>query len=183
MKFFRVTTAVLAALLCLPLYGCHSSSGETSSPSQSPGSQALPSEDEISGFQTDPSSGLTGPVLFTNSGAVRVSYTGNVSSAVYVTSPSQLPACEALQKYDDAYFQDHGLILVYESVSGGSTEVGIQSIDIDGSEARITLFHQTPEETGTTVMTTWLLWAEVDAGLDCRWTVVNPALKTDHATS
>lgn len=111
-------------------------------------------------------------------GCVRVAYNGNVSSVRYITSADQLPDHEALAAYDEAYFETKALVLVKESVSSGSVKVGIASID-DGV---VTLSHELPGDAGTADMATWLLWAEVDAGLDFDWSVANPALESEAVT-
>lgn len=87
-----------------------------------------------------------------------------------------------MSAYDDAFFKDHALVLVQESVSSGSVEVGIESVSLKADHtAVVTLTHQGPGEgqVGTADMATWLLWAEVDTGLeDYQWTVANPALES-----
>lgn len=110
-----------------------------------------------------------------NQGKLRIPYTVNRSSVQYVTNADQLPDYAELAGYDDAYFQDHALLLVVETVSSGSAQVGIQSINIEGSTAAVTLSHEM-QGTGTTDMATWLLWAEVEPGLNFQWSVSNPAL-------
>ena len=113
---------------------------------------------------------------------LRLTYNGNVSSALYVTSAAQLPDYPELSAYDDAFFKDHALVLVQESVSSGSVEVGIESVSLKADHtAVVALTHQGPGEgqVGTADMATWLLWAEVDTGLgDYQWTVANPALES-----
>ena len=113
---------------------------------------------------------------------LRLTYNGNVSSALYVTSAAQLPDYPELSAYDDAFFKDHALVLVQESVSSGSVEVGIESVSLKADHtAVVALTHQGPGEgqVGTADMATWLLWTEVDTGLeDYQWTVANPALES-----
>lgn len=113
----------------------------------------------------------TGPMGQT--GCVRVGYSGNVSSVRYVTSAEQLPDNDALAAYDEAYFETKALVVVMETVSSGSIRVGIESIE----NGVVTLSHEMPGQVGTADMATWLLWAEVDAGLDCTWSVANPAVE------
>lgn len=116
-----------------------------------------------------------------NVGKMRLTYTGNRSGVVYVTAASQLPNYSELAGYDDAYFEDHALVLVTETVSSGSVDVGIAAVHVDGQTATVTLYHEAPEpgRSNTTDMATWLLWAEVEPGLEgCAWTVANPALKS-----
>lgn len=114
-------------------------------------------------------------------GKLRITYTGNRSGAVYVTDASQLPEYSELAGYDDAYFEDHALVLVTETVTSGSVDVGIAAVHVDGQMAAVTLYHEEPEpgRVNTTDMATWLLWAEVEPGLEgCTWTVANPALRS-----
>lgn len=119
-----------------------------------------------------------GEVELAGTGCVRVEYSGNVSSVRYITSVDQLPTHEALAAYDAAYFENKALVIVYESVNSGSIRVDIASID----NGVVTLSHEMPGELGTADMATWMLWAEVDAGLACEWKVANPALKSDAVT-
>lgn len=105
-------------------------------------------------------------------GCVRVQYSQNVSSVRYITSVEALPDNEALAAYDAAYFEKNALVVVMETVSSGSVNVGIASIE----NGVVTLSHELPGDVGTADMATWLLWAEVEAGLDYTWSVANPAL-------
>ena len=111
-------------------------------------------------------------------GKERLTYEGVESAVRYVTSPDQLPDCEALEKYDEAYFADHALILVTQSVSSGSVEVSIQAIQKTETGYGVVLSYGEPgkDQVGTTDMATWLLWAEVEKGLEGTWEIVNPAL-------
>ena len=63
-----------------------------------------------------------------------------------------------------------------------TVEVGIESVSLKADHAAVvTLTHQGPGEgqVGTADMATWLLWTEVDTGLeDYQWTVANPALES-----
>lgn len=111
-------------------------------------------------------------------GCVRVEYTGNVSSVRYITGVDQLPDHEALAAYDAAYFEDKALVLVRETVTSGSVRVGIAAIE-DGV---VTLSHEMSGEMGTADMATWLLWAEVEQGLDWDWSVANPAVEPNTHT-
>ncbi|MBQ8236724.1 MAG: hypothetical protein IJZ39_01045 [Oscillospiraceae bacterium] len=111
-------------------------------------------------------------------GCVRVAYNGAISSVRYITSVEQLPDHEALAAYDEAYFADKALIVVYETVGSGSVRVGIESIE----NGVVTLSHELPGDAGTADMATWLLWAEVDTGLDDTWSVANPAVEPNTST-
>lgn len=167
MKIKSIFALLLAIGLCLSLLGCSNSDlPENTGPSaDSEPERTIPPE-----LQTS--------VEIQKQGKVQVSYTINLSSVKYITSASALPDHEVLADYDDAWFADHALVLVYETVSSGSVDVSIASIQISDSAASVILSH-TPAGTGTTVMTTWLLWAEVDAGLSYDWSVSNPALESN----
>lgn len=114
-----------------------------------------------------------------HTGKVRIPYNGNRSSIVYVTSAASLPDYEGLKSYDDTYFQEHALVLIVETVNSGSIDVDILSVDMDDSTATVTLSHTRSSSVGTADMATWLIWVEVDSGLDYQWTIANPALKSD----
>lgn len=117
-------------------------------------------------------------VTLDGTGCVRIPYQGNVSSVRYVTSVEELPDNEALAAYDEAFFEAKALVVVKESVSSGSVQVGIASIE----NGVVTLSHEMPGDAGTADMATWLLWAEVEKDLDCSWSVANPALESDTVT-
>lgn len=175
-----------AAILCAAAAGCakretdvpHDPSPVVTDPDEGePGSGVVrPGEDSVNAAGE--------PVKIDDVGKVRISYTGNRSSVVYVTSASQLPDQEELKKYDDAYFEEHALVLVTETMTSGSVEVGIASVNVSGGVGTVTLYHGEPEQGtyNTSDMATWLLWAEVEPGLDCRWVVANPAVEPDTQT-
>lgn len=125
------------------------------------------------------------PVSQEVQGKARLTYEGNESSVRYVTSPDQLPDCEALQKYDNAYFETHALVLVTQSVSSGSLEVSIKAIKKTEGGYGVVLSYGEPgkDQVGTTDMATWLLWAEVEQGQDGTWEIVNPALTPEEEKS
>lgn len=148
-----------------------SSGGETTAPVTSDPTEAT---DDIT--VTKP---VDAPVTMGQTGKLRIAYTGNRSGVLYITDPSQLPDYPELAGYDEAYFQEHGLLLVTETVTSGSTNVAIQSIVVENGVAIVTLDHKLPTGVGTTDMASWLLWVEVDAGLDLTWVLSNPALRPD----
>ena len=119
-------------------------------------------------------------VTMGQTGKLRIAYTGNRSGVRYVTDPSQLPDYPELAGYDEAFFREHGLLLVTETVTSGSVGVDILSIVVENGMAVVTLDHQIPSGLGTADMATWLMWVEVDAGLDLTWVLANPALKPDN---
>ncbi len=157
-------------LFCLLLAAC-SSDGPA-------GESSKPAETETGATMTTPTRGpadLGKTVKFELGGQCQVEYTVNMSAVHYIDSPDKLPRQEGLEKYDAAWFREHALLLVYETVRNSSMEVGIERIDLEEGCAGITLTHGPGENPGTTMMTTWLLWAEVERGLDYSWTVLNPA--------
>lgn len=113
-------------------------------------------------------------VVLGTTGAVRVTYTNPISSVRYITSAAELPDEPALAGYDDAYFAEHALLVVMETVNSGSAAVSIESVEA----GVVTLSHQNSGDVGTTVMTTWLLWAEVESGLAYSWSVANSAVES-----
>ena len=174
--------------ICLLLTGCRSSGETTATPTETGATETtetisitlLPSDAvEV----TIPKDGLQEPdrmlTEVETSGSLRITYTGNISSVRYVTSAAQLPAYPELQEYDEAYFREHALLVVTETVSSGSTMVGIQGIRMEGETGYVTLLHELSGDVATTVMTTWLIWAEVDRDLPETWIVENPALPSD----
>lgn len=168
MKRSMCAALVLAVLLC----GCESaalSAGET------PEQTETVTETEAAAV-TLPRPGFEDESQHLDrTGRERVSYTGNVSSVVYVTNAAHLPDYEALQGYDEAYFADRALLVVLETVNSGSVTVDIESVE----NGVVTLSHAMSGDAGTADMATWLLWTEVEQGLDCTWSVANPALESD----
>lgn len=171
---------------CLLLAGC---SGPTASVS------AAPAESDAAGSSQPEGTPGVGEVIGgadfapapgdavddSAQGKARITYNGNESTVRYVTSVSELPAYQELEQYDDAFFQDHGLVVVTESVSSGSIDVDIDSIRDTDLGHSVVLYHSAPadDQAGTNDMVTWLLWAEVEPDLEGSWTVANPALTSD----
>jgi hypothetical protein len=114
-----------------------------------------------------------------NTGKRRVTYTVKISSVHYYTAPTQLPNYPELACYDEEWFRDHALVVVFETVSSGSLTVDIQKINVQNGAASVELTHNDQGGIGTADMTTWLLWAEVERGLHYTWTVMNPAMDSD----
>ena len=119
------------------------------------------------------------PISIYETGKTRITYTQNISNVRYITSASMVPDYEGLEGYDETYFETRALVVVTETVSSGSVQVGIEAITVDGTNAFVTLSHEMSGDAGTADMATWILWAEVDLGLDCQWTVVNAALESE----
>lgn len=193
---------VCISVLCLVCAGCGNQKTEGASesddgkvPSVSDESTETPKDDsdaaisdsgeeDDSGTADSDSEEKEEEIAVKNEGKKRITYTGNRSSVIYVTSASALPDYEELKQYDEDYFKDHALLLVTETVNSGSIDVGIQSVFVKGSVGTVTLSHEAPDLNDaavTTDMATWLMWTEVEQGLDCQWKVANPALKSDMA--
>lgn len=174
---------LLLSLLLL-LTGCRSAGPARSDAANQPSESETTQATEPS-WDTGPSQDTTvirpadAPVTMGQTGKLRIAYTGNRSGIRYITDPSQLPDYPELAGYDEAYFQERGLLLVTETVTSGSVNVQVQSIVVENGVAIVTLDHKLPTGLGTTDMATWLLWVEVDAGLDLTWVLSDPALKPD----
>ena len=182
----RILTFPLALLCLLALTGCGSpASGSavsgtvSATPTENGGvSQiepvALPELPDAPGAAQGEALAIGG------TGKVRIDYTGNRSGVRYVTSAEALPDCEGLADYDGAWFQDHALVLVTETVGSGSVKVEIASITLADGVASVELSHEMSGDYGTNDMAVWLLWAEVEPGLEgVNWTVINPSLASD----
>lgn len=113
------------------------------------------------------------------SGAVRRNYSVAFNDVRYITSAAQLPADEAFAKYDDAYFATGALLLVTETVNNGSVQVSVESVAVSDGVATVTLAHSLQGDMVTPVMTTWLIWVEVEPGLELQWELANPAMDSD----
>lgn len=114
-----------------------------------------------------------------DTGKKRITYTVNISSVRYVTSPAALPEYPEFASYDEAWFRSHALVIVYETVASGTVEVDIDRIVIRDGNAAVELTHEVKGGLGTADMTTWILWAEVESGLDYSWSVENPAMDSN----
>lgn len=173
MKRNRILAWLLVLCLCLGACGQKSQTpeGESTPSSGSPD----PSIPTVTRGPMD----LGKTVDFELAGKRMVPYTVNMSVVRYIDAPEKLPDHEELAQYDAAWFEDHALLLIYETVRSTATEVGIESILLEDGCAQITLTHTPKAAQGTTVMTTWLLWAEVDAGLVHSWNVTNPMVENE----
>lgn len=177
----RKLSFLLACVLALVLTGCQSS---RQSETTGPASDLRGTESSESIHVTLPGSNLLetqkGESLsFGAQDQLRIGYNMDINGVRYVTNAEDLPDYAKFEKYDEAWFQDHALVLVTETVSSGSIQVSIGSISVEDGTAAVTLLHERQGENGTMDMATWLIWAEVDAGLDYRWTLVNPAMQSD----
>ena len=167
MKYKRLLTLALAAALCIVAAACGTKNNEpgADTPTKTDTPTAAPGGTQTVGDTGDGTVREDGSYVPGQVNRLRLTYSGPELSA-----------------YDDAFFKDHALVLVQESVSSGSVEVGIESVSLKADHAAVvTLTHQGPGEgqVGTADMATWLLWTEVDTGLeDYQWTVANPALES-----
>lgn len=178
------TISLLLALGCLVglLSGCRDAGPVATDPATQPsrGETTEPGHMSETTLPLDSGTTLPGgesPVGMGQTGKLRVTYTGIRSGVRYITDPSQLPEHPELEQYDEAYFQSRALLLVTETVNTGSIQVGIESILVENGVATVKLKHDVPSGMHTADMTTWLLWVEVDAGLDYTWVLANPALE------
>lgn len=169
-------------VLMLVLTGCQGATGETTPPTETmaPTEAAQPQEMTMptlpeSGFQSGPVMGeLEGEALaFGNAGKVRLNYDGNRSYVLYVTSVEQLPREGSWNGYDAAYFETKALLIVVETLNSGSVQVDLEAIRVEGDTASVHVKRTMSGEVGTTDMATWMLWAEVEAGLDLNWVLAN----------
>ena len=106
-------------------------------------------------------------------GKLRLEYTGSRSSLTYVNSVDQLPDYAELAEYDAAFFEKHALLLVVDTESSGSIQVGFASID--PSTGTVTLSREMNGDVGTMDMATWLLWAVIDRDDSVTWSLENPS--------
>lgn len=173
MKHSRFLAWLLVLCLCLTACTEKTAAGD-STPTAGSAAPSIPTV-------TKGPSRLDKSVDFELGGKIRVHYTVNMSAARYIDSPEKLPDYAELKQYNADWFRDHALLLVYETVRSSSLQVGIESILLEDGQARIKLSHTPGDTVGTTVPTTWLLWAEVDAGMNCTWNVENPAEKSETA--
>ena len=181
----RIGCLLLTALFLLSLAGCRASESHGAAVPET--TDELPSVSEIpqeSLEVTVPKETLgigagESDLVLGITGGVQVTYSGNISSARYITSRDQLPDYPELQGYDDAYFAEHGLLVVLETVTSGGITVAIGGVTLDGDNATVRLTHESKGDMGTAVMTTWLLWAEVEKGLGYTWSVGNPAVESE----
>lgn len=164
----HIFALTLALALCLCLAGCKGTTPATTTASHPSLGEETRGEPDI-GIDVD----------FEVLGSAAMHHSVNISQAKYITSASALPDREELRAYDDAWFESHSLLLIYESVSSGNVKVDVEKIKLDGTTANITLTH-TPDGTlGSGVKVTWLLWLEVEKGLEYTWQVENPAMESN----
>ena len=172
----RIICIILVVLL---LPGCRMVGNETVSatePAAIPRESAQLPETAVPGNpERDSSSGAVpeGKLPFANAGKARIPYTGNASWVRYITAVEELPREGTWDGYDAAYFETGALLVVVETVGSGSVRLELDSILIEGDTAFITINRTMSGDVGTADMATWLLWAEVEKGLNCTWTLEN----------
>ncbi len=178
--------AIVLTLTALVLCGCvEEPIGETTTGPQSqlqtpPTTEPDPTETTLGITVVPPTRPRPADVIPTeNTGAVRISYTIPISSVRYVTAVSQLPDNEAFAAYDETYFETGALLLVTETVSSATVQVGIETVQLAEGIATVRLLHEQLGDVGVPTMTTWLLWAEVEPGLELQWVVENPAVDSE----
>lgn len=168
MKLLKASACLLIAAALLT--GCRSSKNPTTVAPTDPTAPTL-----TEGTRGEPDIGID--VKFKVLGTQNIKYTLNISRAKYVTSVDELPNYEALEEYDEAWFKEHALLVIYETVPGGKITVDIDSIKLDGARADITLARKYDGKISTTSNVVWLLWAEVERDLHYTWNITNPTLE------
>lgn len=158
MKYKRLLTLALAAALCIVAAACGTKNNApgADTPTKTDTPTAAPGGTQTVGDTGDGTVREDGSYVPGQVSRLRLTYNGNVSSALYVTSAAQLPDYPELSAYDDAFFKDHALVLVQESVNSGSVEVGIESVSLKADHAAVvTLTHQGPGEGQVGAPPTW----------------------------
>lgn len=183
MKKLICLLLALALILC----GC-APAGEAAEPTQPPTDPPTEPTEALEFTETEPPEDVTlhitepekpAPQTIGDTDKARIDYTGDVSAVYYVTSWEELPDYEALREaVSPEFFEERALVVVLETVSSGSLELSIESID-DGA---VTLGRTMSGDAGTMDMATWILWAEVDQGLDCQWHVTNSHVRSNLST-
>lgn len=162
----KILCLLLAVLL---LTGCQRPAVETTQvPTQAQIPESTPG---VTVPDVDQAKPQDGKLTFANPGKVRITYTGNASNIRYITSVDQLPDEEALAGYDEAFFENHALLIVVDTVSSGSVRLELEEIRVEGKNAIVSLKRTMEGEIGTSDMATWMLWAEVEQGLDYTWQI------------
>lgn len=180
----KKTITVFLLLLCaagLLLMGCRSAdvpahrepTADQAPASENTTDQTQPDNDAESDTVIGIPGGDDTQIQLGQCGKLRIPYAGAANGVRYITDSSQLPDYPELASYNEAYFRNHALLLVTRTVSSGSAKVDIQSVEMENGVAVVSLAYELPEGLGTADMTTWLLWAEVEQGLDCGWILKN----------
>ena len=160
--------------LMLVLTGCQSANGATTPSTGEIAQATIPALTEGTldgGIAIERPEGVDLP--FENAGKVRLNYEGSRSYILYVTSVEELPKEGSWTGYDEAYFQTKALLIVVETLGSGSVQLELESIRVHENTASISIKRPMEGDVATTDMATWMLWAEVDKGLDYEWTLAN----------
>ena len=123
-----------------------------------------------------------GNVEIGETGRIRLDYTGNRDSVQYVTEASAVQAYAELAGYDAAYFENRALLLVIVTETSGSVQTEIASIQVTENMASVYVRRSMEGDVGTADMATWLLWAEVETGLDYQWSLGNAIATEDNVS-
>lgn len=70
---------------------------------------------------------------------------------------------EAMVSYDDAYFEDKALLLVFLQSGSGSNQHTVENIQIDGQTLEVDILEERPGDFGTADMAYWALFIELPA--------------------
>ena len=173
----KMTCMLLAALLLLT--GCQTAEPpETTVPEETIAIEEFATAPTVTiPIQTMPDlviGGVEGEEMeFRNPGKARIGYTENRSYVRYITSVDQLPAVGSWTGYDESYFETKALLIVVETLNSGSVQVDWESILVEGDTAAIHIKRTMAGDVGTADMATWMLWAEVEAGLELNWVLAN----------
>ena len=107
MKCKRLLALALAAALCIVAAACGTKNNEPDTPAKTDTPTAAPGGTQTVGDTGDGTVREDGSYVPGQVDRLRLTYNGNVSSALYVTSAAQLPDYPELSAYDDAFFKDH----------------------------------------------------------------------------
>lgn len=170
MKFKGLIAVTL--MLCLLLAGCHTGTSTTAADTAG---TTLPEITEPTNTRPVLTNGVEHEVL----GSCTVTYSVDISQVKYITSADGLPNYEELAEYDDAWFTDHAMLVIMQTVGSGNTVVKLESIEQEDGVASITLEYASGGALGNANTTTWMLWVAVERDLDYTWQIANPAVESD----
>ncbi len=72
---------------------------------------------------------------------------------------------EVLDKYDDDYFEDKSLALIYETTSNSAISIKVNSLEIVGKSLQIDYSRESSSEIGAAVMGGYLIVVEVPSSV------------------
>ena len=173
---------IIVVLVCMfAMAGCTDEQADSNAGTKS--TRPSISEPDVTEGTRKPPAALKPEIAILKTGKVNIPYTINVSNVRYVTSVDMLPTQDEFAQFDVKFFEKYALVIVTETVNSGSLEVGIESITVENGVAQVKLSHRPGGALGSGVKTAWLIWAQVERGLEYTWEVVNPALKSDASTT